>query len=427
MKTNRRDFLKVGAMGVSMSFLAPGLFDSRLMAAEAGGNTVLVVLQLVGGNDAVNTFIPYTDASYRAARPSLGVADSDVIQLDGRMGLHPSLEPLVPLWNQRKFTFVNGVGFDALDRSHFHCQDVWEAGTEDLGHGALGSLGWLGRWADLELGESAGPVASTAVGNALPPGLLGAETIPAVVSDPETYGIRTFTGREAEDEAIRQALRNVYTGAAPEPHHDLLGSVRERGAELFSTIDLVAGLPPESATVDYPASQLGQSFSIAARLIASGNGARVIWIRTGGFDTHAQQEPTHAQLLSDVASSLAAFQTDLEMRGESERVVVMAWSEFGRRVYENASGGTDHGKAGTVFLLGDRVEGGAFVGDVPNLSDLDGGDLKTTIDFRSVYRTLITDWLGGDASAVLGGNYENLGLIRSALPNLGRRRAVGRG
>lgn len=421
MTISRRNFMRLGASGVSVSFLAPNIVTGPLWASPSSVEPTLVVLQLVGGNDAINTFIPYTDSRYRSTRPTLAIDESEMIPLDDRIAMHPALEPLHRFWQDGSFSFVNNVGFPTLDRSHFHCEDVWQAADEDLGHGGSTPLGWLGRWADAELGDEASSIATLAVGRSTPLGLTAESVIPAVVTDPDDYDVLIDRRHPVVGEAVRGTLRRIYGFEAATPATE---TVRERGAELFETIDLVATIPDESFLVSYPQTDLGESFRLAARMIASGHGSRAIWIKTGGFDTHSEQGGTHEQLLADVAGSLAAFQDDLRQRGLSHRVAVMAWSEFGRRVSENGSQGTDHGKAGTVFLMGDTIAGGQFYGSVPDLANLDQGDLRTDIDFRSVYQTLLEDWLGGSAEQVLGRRYENLGFMRGEHP--GRRRAVRR-
>lgn len=416
MHVNRRDFLKVGGAAVSVSFLAP-----RFAFPSTSGDRILVILQLAGGNDALNTFIPYTDAKYRAYRPNLAIPDAEILKVDSRLGFHPSMEKLVPLWEQRKFAFVNSVGFSSLDRSHFHCQDVWQTASEDYGHGSHSGTGWVGRFADLYLHDEATSLTSLAVGNRVPLGMASHEVIPAAVSGVAGYDVLT-DARAPEDRPIYlETIRGLYDGGMA---HGELDVVRANGAEMFDSVDRMKTIPPPNETAGYPDSNLGRGFQLAAQVIDGGVGTRLVWLASGGYDTHSTQAGMHAQLLGDVSASLAAFQADLELRGLADRVVVMAWSEFGRRVQENASAGTDHGKAGTVFLMGQGLNGGAFYGDVPRLDELDTGDLPTRIDFRSVYWTLISKWLGQDPEPVLLGRYENLGFIADENP--GRRRSVRR-
>lgn len=421
MNATRRDFLKTTAMGVSVSFLLPDLL--RGLTSPMDDDRVLVILQLAGGNDPLNTFIPYTDPLYRSSRPTLAVADSSILQVDSRIGFHPALAPLVPLWERGELTFVNNVGFSTLDRSHFHCQDVWQTGEEGDAHGSHGHSGWLGRYAEQYLHH---PMALTtfAVGSRVPLGIQSPHSIPAAIQDLATYDVQTDARYPEDREHYLATLRSVY---ATHRHGHHLEQIAAGGAGMFESIDIVKTLPPPSTTAAYPDTALGRGFRMIGQTLAGGVGTRVVWISAGGFDTHSAQSNTHATLLGDVAGSLAAFQQDLEERGLSDRVVVLAWSEFGRRVVENASAGTDHGKAGTVFLVGKTLKGGTYYGGNHDLAQMDGGDLRTNVDFRSVYWTVIEDFLGKDPLPVLNRRYDNLGFIRKTAAGGRRQRAVGHG
>lgn len=423
MTINRRDFLKNSAMGVTVSFLAPSVFSETLFGQATTSPKTLVVLQLAGGNDTVNTFIPYGDAQYRAMRPALAIADNTILKIDNRMGLHPSLAKLAPLYESGKFTFVNNVGFATLDRSHFRCQDVWQTGDDSYGQSQRGVLGWVGRYADIYLKDSQSSLTTLAIGSRIPLGMWADDVIPAVVGDAASYDVTTDSRYPDDRTPFVNTLRQIY---GIDRATETLDVIRENGNDMFSSVDLLKTIPPPSTSTAYPDSALARGFKLIAQTIAGNVGTQAVWITTGGFDTHSTQLNTHSNLLKDVGDSLAAFYDDLVARGISDRVVVVAWSEFGRRVSENASAGTDHGKAGTVFLLGDSVNGRQFYGDVPNLNDLDAGDLKTQIDFRSVYWTLIQDFLGKDPEPVLNGRYENVGFIKKASVLPGRRRPVGR-
>ncbi|MFZ2492479.1 MAG: DUF1501 domain-containing protein [Thermoanaerobaculia bacterium] len=416
MNHTRRTFLKAAGAGVSIAVLGPSL---DVLAAPQDGRSI-VVLQLAGGNDALNTVIPFADARYRSLRPTLAIPDGEIIRLDDRIGVHPSLAKFAGLYRSGKAAFVTGVGFPSLDRSHFHCQDVWQSGIEGDAHDLHSSGGWLGRLADTYLSPAGSPLVSLAIGSKIPLGMSGHEVFPAAISDPATFDVATDT-RYADDRApFVAALEDLYAGM----HGDEspAGMIRRYGGEMFDSIDLVKLLPPADPLTTYPATALGRAMSFAARSLSGPTGTRLVWVTAGGYDTHNNQLDTHAALLSDVSESLAAFWSDAERNGFSDRVVVMGWSEFGRRAQENASNGTDHGKAGTVFLLGGGVKGGAIYGDVPDLGSLDQGDLRNEIDFRSVYSTLIQDWMKLDPHPVLHGHFENLGFISRGAPP--RRRSA---
>jgi len=423
MTLTRRDLMKGGLAGASLAFFSTKL-AADVFASDAGGRT-LVVLQLIGGNDTLNTFIPYTDALYRAARPTVAIPDNRILQVDSRVGLHPSMKELHDLYQQRKFAFVTNVGFATLDRSHFRCEDVWQTANEDPN---VEPRGWVGRWADLYTAAAYSPASDVGVANNTPRGLAATRVLPTCLVDLETFKVDGDVFYDAEAELFAKSVRKVYGGSRSDA---VTEAIRHQGEVTFAAIDLFHSLPPVSAVVSYPSSALARALRFAAQVIAGGSGTNVVWVTLGGFDTHAEQvnaasaggaaAGNHANLLRDVSTSLAAFQSDVEQRGLADRVLVMAWSEFSRRVQENASLGTDHGKAGSVMLLGTRVKGGQWYGDGYDLADLDEGDLKPRIDFRAVYATIVRDWLGGDPSLVLGRSYEQLGFLERDVP---RRRTV---
>ncbi len=419
MNPTRRAFLKAGGAAVSISFLAP-----RFALPMTGmGARSLVVVQLAGGNDALNTFIPYADARYRSLRPELAIADGEILKVGSAMGLHPSLARLAALYEQRRFAFVNGVGFPTLDRSHFHCQDVWQTGLDDGGwHGGHAPTGWLGRYADLYLHDGASSLTALSVGNRIPLGMSSELVVPSAVSSVEGYDIVTGPRFPEERTPLVESLRGIYESSG-HAHGDL-ATIRTSGDEMFDSIDLLTTIPPPSAAAAYPESALGRGMELVAQVLAGEVGTRLVWIVLGGFDTHSGQPATHAALLADLDASLGAFQDDLDGRGLADDVIVLAWSEFGRRAQENASAGTDHGKAGSIFLMGNGIKGGTFYGEVPSLTNLDSGDLRTEIDFRAVYATIIRDWLDRDPEPVLYGAYENLGFVEKDAPP--RRRLVRR-
>ncbi len=421
MATTRRDFLKTGAMGVSVSFLAPHLFTRSAFGAGFLNGKILVVLQLDGGNDGINTFIPYTDPRYRSMRPTLAIPDSEILKVDDRFGFHPSMTRLMALYDSRRMAFINNVGFNTLDRSHFRCRDVWQTADDSYGQVQRGITGWLGRYADLYLDSVDSSLTTVAIGYRNSLGLVADKVIPTAVGNADSFEVLTDARYPADRTAWVSSLKSIYSQAQPSSDRE---AIRHQGEETFGAIDLLKSLPAPSATAMYPNSQLGRGFQLTAQLVAGDVGSHAIWITTGGYDTHGSQAPTHANLLTDVSESLGAFFDDLSARGISDRVMVLAWSEFGRRVAENASLGTDHGKAGTMFVLGDSVKGGTFYGDALDLSNLDNGDLRTQIDFRSVYSTVIRDWYGNDPEPVLKGSYANLGFLetQAAVPRRLRSR-----
>jgi uncharacterized protein (DUF1501 family) len=401
MTMTRRDFLKTGALGATMTVLAPAVWS----AAPARPARTLVILQLNGGNDAVNTVIPYTDPLYRRLRPTLAIPERDVLPLSETLGLHPAMRALLPLHAKKTLAFVNGVGFPSLDRSHFRCQNVWCSGEESAGsansaEGAeLRRLGWVGRYADLHLRDSASPLSVMSYGAPIATGLYAKNRPAAVVGD--LSSLRLMASREDDS-----ALRALYAA----PREGPLESIRTHGATAFAAIDEARRGLGKPAAIQYPPTSFGTGLRGVAQLLSANPAVQVVWISAGGFDTHGRQAAAHAALLEDLSTSLAAFERDLETRGLSERVLLLAWSEFGRRIQENSNGGTEHGKGGTVLLLGHSVAGGVY-GEAPALASSVDGDLPSPVDFRSVYATVLRKWLGCDPEPVLNGRYPLLGFL----------------
>lgn len=432
MGWTRREFLKkagqaliaLGAGGPLVLVRGESARTSAAAEALAGlgtpggassGDRVLVVVQLSGGNDGLDTVIPYGDGRYYDARPILALPAAEAVRLDGRLGLHPSLAPLKPLWDVGKLAVVQGVGYPHASRSHFLSMDVWH--TADLSGRA--PTGWLGRALDLLAGSPGAldPVLpAVAMGVALPRALSAGRTAAVCVEVLPRFRFFTPPRWRGEADAQLRAWEEMLggdgtgDGSVPEP----LAAVRRAGRVALAGAGAVerAALTYQPV-VRYPASPFAQQLQAIARILTGTARTRVFYATLGSFDHHADEKARQARVLGTLAEALAAFYRDLEAHGQAQRVALLAFSEFGRRVHENASGGTDHGHAGPVLLLGGGVEGG-FHGDHPSLSDLEDGDLRYGIDFRSVYASLLEDWLGVPAAEVLGGRFENLGLVRKA-------------
>lgn len=373
----------------------------------AGGSVVpyddrvLVVLEMAGGNDALNTLVS-DDGRYRSARPQLAIAENDLLTLAGaEYGLHPSLAGLVPFWDQGRMAAVAGSGMDEQSRSHFKAMDTWWSGVP----GANERTGWLGRWLDATLEGENDPLRAIALGGGSP-ALVGMDTLATVVRSPETFALRTLPG--ADNDALVAAFL-----ATSEP----LSPIPETAAAQYaipSTIDAIEILASvagggEEYDIDPQAASASSLLQTAAGIIDLGIGTRVITVGINGFDTHANQLGTHAGLLSDVGDGLAAFFERLEADGHADRVMVVTTSEFGRRVAENGSGGTDHGNGGCQFLIGPEVAGGQVVGGYDFVS-LERGDIPTVVDTRSVYSVAL-DWMGGPTDEILDGPHDRLGLL----------------
>lgn len=374
--------------------LAAGLPASLARAGAAP--RVLVLLELNGGNDGLNSVVPYADPAYAAARPSLAVPRDQVLQLDARLGLHPALAPLMPLWQAREMSLALGVGYERPNRSHFRSIEIWNSASS-----AEETLqeGWLHRVVTETGAASAPPPGFTAQGIVLggPEGpLAGPAMTTVVLRDPRqlSRAAALLDGRDAP--LANPALAHILA---------------ERSRMQSAARDIARRLkdaPP--LTTAFPKTALGRQLQQAASLISAGAAASVIKVQHSGYDTHARQAGAHAALLGELAAGLAAFRAALIETGAWRRTLVMSYAEFGRRVAENASGGSDHGTAAPHFLLGGRLRGG-FLGEQPSLGDLEGGDLKPRLDFRRLYAAVARDWLGLPPAPASLGRHAPLPLI----------------
>lgn len=408
----RREFLGRGltlaaAAATVPTFLSRAAFalDDRA-AAEAPGATnhdrpVLVVIQLAGGNDGLNTLVPYTDDAYHRARPELALEPKSLLKIDDRFGLHPDLAPLKAVYDEGGLGIVQGVGYPNPNRSHFRSMEIWETASDS---DRFERYGWIGRYFDnCCQGE---PDAGVRVGARMPQAFANAGSVGISLQSPEQY--RWYGGdRNAAVQAAFETLAAPTPGASPAL--DFLQRTALNANLTSAEIRELAKTAKNAA--DYPDERFARDLKVIAQMIAGGLGTRIYYATLGGFDTHAQQGNQHELLLGNFAAGLSAFLTDLERQGNLERVMVLAFSEFGRRVAENASGGTDHGAAGLMFVAGGATRGGLH-GVHPSLTDLDRGDLKFTVDFRSVYATALGDWLGADAKKILGRDFERLALLK---------------
>ena len=416
MPFTRRAMIRDGLLAVSAGMIMPAVFSRAVLAArnaaqegaswaQTAQERTLIVVQLAGGNDGLNTVVPYTDSAYYQARPTIAIKQSDVLTLDARLGLHPALAPLQQLWGQGKMAIVEGVGYPNPNLSHFAAMDIWQ--TLDLS--GQGSQGWLGKYVAGLVDKDGHPFQSMAVGVALPTALQALNADVPVVADPASYTLKPDPEQPQSAQQARVAalmkLYNTYPRSAP--YAALLDATAQNawsGARQLS--DATSRYTPQAT---YPTSNLSKGLQVLAQAIVEGLGLRVGYVTLGGFDTHGEQANTQASLLKDLADSLMAFYADLAAHNLSQDVVVMTWSEFGRRVEENASLGTDHGTAAPLFVLGDAVRGGIY-GEPPDLNQLDNyGNLTHTTDFRSVYATILQGWLGAPASAILGGDFGTQG------------------
>lgn len=362
------------------------LTQSAAAGAEQKGETILVVVQLSGGNDGLNTVIPYKDDRYKKARPSLAQDVATIIKLQDDVGLHASLRGFSKLWEASQLVIVQGVGYPNPNRSHFESMDIWH--TANLKQGDRTS-GWLGRTFDklkLDRPEQASPALH--LGGEEQPLALAARDVPT----PSITSLDQFQLDTNKSESRRQTIESAVAAARPE-ENDLLKFVATRStAALQLSHHLQQSAKDYATSVKYPASPLAGKLKQVAQLIDAGLGNRVYYVTLDGFDTHSDQAAAHSGLLQQLGDALEAFAEDLKVHGHQDRVASLVFSEFGRRVQENSSRGTDHGAAAPLFVVGSKVKAG-LTGQHPRLDDLDDGDLKFHTDFRAVYASLLTNWL----------------------------------
>ncbi|MBI3965847.1 MAG: DUF1501 domain-containing protein [Chloroflexi bacterium] len=418
MAFTRRDFLRRGTLFVAMGLTAPTFLTRTVEAmpefgssAAANSRKMLVVVQLGGGNDGLNTVVPFGDDAYYQVRPTLGVPRADVLRLTDTIGLHPSLAKLKDRHDAGQLAIVQGVGYPNPNRSHFRSMEIWQTAIPDK----VASNGWIGHYLDAQCcGEGApGVLPAANIGGQAPLALWNEHVLVPSIGSLSTFQFRTEDG-EAPDPATSQleTFRRIYAQQTSERVYDEF--VRKVGVDAVNTSETLKRVARSyQTTVQYPRNGFGQGLQTIAQIISGDLGSRVFYISTGGFDTHANQARTHANLLTNVSDGLHAFMLDIERLGKLDEVMVMCFSEFGRRVRENGSGGTDHGTAAPVLLLGGQVQRGLH-GQQPSLADLDSGDLKYNVDFRAIYAGLVKDWLGGDPSKVVDPSITPLSLIRTA-------------
>jgi uncharacterized protein (DUF1501 family) len=407
---SRRDFLARGLYGIGLGAGLP-IFLSRTTAAltaqalqgtsmERHPERILVVLELSGGNDGLNTVVPHGDPAYYRARPHIGIPAHEVLKVDDRFGFHPSMVGFERLYKDGRMAIVHGCGYDHPSLSHFSSMSYWHTGVPNSGE----PLGWLGRLADDHLDPATRNLIVN-IGTSQSLAVRSGKHSPLVFDDPTRFR-RDGTDDEKH---VLAALGSANTQSSNSTL-DFLSATARNAAD---SSDFVRQASAAYRTpVDYGiGNAFGGGLQRVAALIASGMKTRLYYVSYQGnaFDTHVQQGDVHSRLLMYTADAVRAFLDDVARIGRADDVAVMMFTEFGRRVEENGSLGTDHGTAGPMFLLGKHVKGGLY-GQPPSLTDLDDGNLKMTTDFRRVYATSIKEWLGyDDTDAILKGRFDSLG------------------
>ncbi len=430
----RREFLRRTVLTSALSWTVPTFLANTFSALQAEAmdkatqittgkdSTILVVLQMAGGNDGINTVVPFGSDYYYKARPRISIKGDQVLKLSDDVGLHPGLTGFKDLYDAGRLSVIQGVGYPNPNRSHFRSTEIWQTAADSE---KFEKYGWIGRYFDNAC-AGCDPTVGVTIGRQMPQSFSSKLGKGIAVDNPQNYRfINSENGpdgqmmeqsyRELNDEnANSGGSISAISGHAQKPQNGSVMDFLERTAlDAQVSSDEIRAI---SARVDnkavYPGSQLGNSLKLVAKLIGGGLSTRVFYVSQGGYDTHTNQLGTHQRLLKDLGDSVKSFVDDMQAQGNMQRVLLMTFSEFGRRVSDNANSGTDHGAAAPMFVVGDRVKAG-LLGKYPSLApaDLFEGDIKYTVDFRTVYASVLENWLRTSSEPILGRKFEPLQLV----------------
>lgn len=421
----RRGFLRTSLLGGAVAWTVPVFLERTFFTLDAMASQVpmgkdspiLVVLQLAGGNDGLNTLVPFTDDAYFRARP--GIAIREPLKINDAIGLNPKLTGLRGLYDDGNLAIVQGVGYPNPNRSHFRSTEIWQTASDA---DKTDSHGWLGRYFD-SCCQGEDPAVGVSIGSQTPQAFAAAEPKGISFSQPEQF---RFASETSSDPAAAEEFFRSVNETSSEANEggsigmlqghsqgggDTMDFLRRTALDAQMSSDKVLAITRKSkAPVTYPSSNLASSLNLVARLIGGGMPTRVYYVGQGGYDTHSNQTGSHERLMSELDSSLAAFVADLKAQGNFQRVVLMTFSEFGRRVAENGSGGTDHGAAAPLFVIGGGIKPGLY-GKAPSLTDLHDGDLIHNTDFRSVYASVLQNWLKVPVEPILHRSFPTIGFV----------------
>jgi len=397
MLIKRKEFLQVGSLA-SASLMMPKFlkaFEKKTLVPP--GNKVLVVLQFSGGNDGLNTVIPVRNDIYYKSRPRLGIEKDKALQLTDEAGLNPALPFFKDLFDEGNLGIMNGVGYPNPDRSHFRSMDIWQSASNS---NEYVNTGWLGRYLDAQCSGCDRPIQALEIDDVLSLALKGEKIKGLAFRDPKKL-FNTSNERYYKE-----------ISAAHEAEEPVAAYLYKTLAETLSSADYIyeqSRRRPSSQS--YPATALGKNFQTISSLILSDINTKVYYVSLGSFDTHVNQENQQKRLFTELNEAVNAFVTDMKTNHRFEDVMIMTFSEFGRRVAQNASGGTDHGTANSMFFIGGGLKQKGLINPMPDLDDLNEGDLKHTVDFKSVYASLLHTWLQADDEKILGKKYQLLNFI----------------
>ncbi len=403
MKNDRRNFLKHTALASAGTLFVPQFLQAMQWDTSLKkGYKRIVMIQLSGGNDGLNTVIPYRNDAYYQARPVLGIPKNEVLPIADELGFHPALAPLRPLYDEGMLTVLNGVGYPNPDRSHFRSMDIWHTASES---NEYLSTGWIGRFLDAECETCQKPYHAIEVDDTLSLALKGSQVNGIAVTDPRKLYRSTRGGHL---DALHDFAEQTHLH---EKEHEL-GYLYKTLVEAQSSASYIWEQSRIfQSKADYPQNRFAQNLKMIAELMGSGIDTPIFYASLTGFDTHANQKMRQATLLETWATALATFALDLKKQDLLKDTLVVTFSEFGRRVQENASRGTDHGTANVVFVVGDKLKKAGFFNPLPSLTNLDNGDLKYQLDFRRLYATMLSKWLKADDAQILGQHFQPLNFV----------------
>jgi uncharacterized protein (DUF1501 family) len=418
LKNARRDLLRqlaarvAGIPSVTPLSLGPTVIeanDNNKLATSTlqnASNKTLVVVQLMGGNDGLNTVIPYGQPAYLQNRPTIGIQSQDVLPIDGEIGLNSEMRTLMDLYTSNRVAIIQGVSYPSPNLSHFEATAIWESAAPEMPF----SNGWLGRYMDVanQLETSATAVS---VGDLVPQTLTGVTSQPIAFSSASGFKIAPLTRTDTKSQGVFQQLNETACNACGE-YNALVNQMMQSGLDAMSASAVIqAAANSYTPQVTYPTDDFSTRLKLAAGVIVSSLNPKIVYVTLGGFDTHGDQRPTQDPLLRQFSDGVSAFYNDLAAQGRANDTLIMTFSEFGRRVKENGSKGTDHGTSLPQFMIGGSISPGLY-GTYPSLTDLDpNGNLNWNIDFRQSYATVLEDWFGIQQTEVLDSTYETLSVI----------------
>ena len=429
----RREFLRTTVLGGALSYTVPTFLAntfSALQAAAADSATqittgkdasILVILQMAGGNDGLNTVVPHSNDFYHRARPNLGLKSNDILKINDDVGLHPSLSGFKDLYDAGSLSIVQGIGYPNPNRSHFRSTEIWQTASDSE---KFEQYGWVGRYFDNAC-KGSDPTVGVSIGRQMPQAFAAKNPMGISLENPQSYRYMG-EGRGMRGENSKQSYRRLNepdegmmaeSGGGDSNSGDTIGTIHGAAQHSGSTLDFLERTAMDAQVssdkilaisnkvqnkAGYPGSALANSLKLVARLIGGGLPTRVYYVSQGGYDTHTNQAATQQRLLKELGDSVKAFTEDMKAQGNMERVMIMTFSEFGRRVAENANNGTDHGAAAPMFVIGNKVKAG-LQGKYPSLAptDLLNGDIKYNVDFRTVYAGVLEGWLKTPSAPIL--------------------------